>query len=204
MNFNPYYSEISDESLFLQMAGGDKMASGILFKRYEYLGKQMAGVFIRKECLRDKTDLDYYEAIHDSINKAFRYYQIGQGRFYVFCRNLLEQNLIQETKKFALEKEKQKELVSLDSPLGGDKTLSYHDVIGDSRQLTMSEHCDVNNVLEILSSLNDEYAKEVYVLYTQGVSLREIAKELNISYYRVHEIVKNISSHLSSFNLRLR
>ena len=204
MEFNPYYSEVSDESLFLQMTLGDKMAASILVKRFEHLGRQMAGVYIRNECLRDKTDIDYYETIQDSINKAFRYYQIGQGRFYIFCRNILEQNLCSQTQKFVTEKEKQKELVSLDSSIKYDSTLSYHDVIADTRELSLAEHYDVDDVLDKLSSLKEEHAPAIYLLYSQGISQREIARQVKLSLYRVREIIKTIELYLDGINLRLR
>ena len=193
MRFDLNCTEVSDEALFLLMTQGNKQASTILFRRYEFLGRQMSGVRIRQCSLYGCTDENFVETIHDNIMKSFRYYQLNQSRFMTFCRNNLEQGITERSKELALEKEKEKQTVNLDAEIKNDCSSNYHEIIGDQRNLTYSQLADLNNFVERMSShSNPEFRLYTKVLLCNlsGMSVQEIAKTLGITVYKARRVLE--------------
>ena len=205
MHYTLDYVQVSDESLFIQMTRGNKMAATILFNRYEHLGKQIAGTFIRVECLRGYDTDDFLGIIHDSINKAFRYYQLNQTRFMTFCRNIITQNIAEKIGMIKNELIKQKEVLSLDEN-DTEQDRGLHEIIADPHQLSMSDYCDINLFLENLSEKSDPNIRihsKVYILFNLGVSIKEIAKRLNLTLYTVRKYIQETQDGLNGVILRL-
>lgn len=207
MKFDTYYTQVSDEALFLLMTQGDKQASTTLFRRYEFLGRQIAGVHIRRNCLYGYTDESFHETIHDSIEKSFRYYQLNQSRFTTFCRNSLEQNITNKTQSIILEKKKQKQIINLDAEINDHSATPYHEIIGDNRDLTMDQIIELNNLVEKMSSNSNPAVRfnfKVLLCSISGLSIKETADKLNTTVYRVRQALKEGMNILEPNTLKLK
>jgi len=188
------FSRVSDEALFLQMTLGDKFSQDILLRRYEHLGRQIAMVFARQNCLKNVTDQDFIEVIYDTIFRTFRYYNLHGQKYFVFCRESLNQELYREASEKADNQIKQKSIVNLDDKFGDNDELLFSDVIEDKPVLDFSEQCDIDLFLENLSSTNSLKKRKIariYLMHVYGYTLTEIAKKTNSSIYEVRNVVNN-------------
>lgn len=203
MHYSLDYVQVSDESLFILMTQGNKMASTILLNRYEHLGRQIAGVHIRTECLRGYTDEDFIEVIHDSIAKAFRYYQLNQTRFATFCRNIITQNIVSRVKEIKLEMAQRQDTISLDDYDEANQR-ENHDLIGDN-QLSMADYCDLNEFIENMSSSTNPNVRlysKVITLYSTDMTIKEISEKLGISVYQVRKIINDAPFIMDGINFK--
>ena len=200
-----FFSRVSDEALFLQMASGDKFSQGVLVKRYEHLGKQIAMTLARTAGLKRVNDNDFMEAIYDAISKIFRYYMIGEVRFHQYAKEILNQTLLREVAIMVEEKIKDNEIVNLDDSLDGSET-TYHEIIKDERQLNQADICDVNIFLENISSsssLKKRRIARIYLLHEAGYSISEIASRTGATIYEIRNIINNISDIVDGLDITI-
>ena len=188
------FSRVSDEELFFLMTLGDKFAQDILIRRYEYLGRQMAGVFIRQKGLKNVTDQDFVDEIHDAIFKAFRYYSFSGKPFTFFCRDLLNQNLVRVIEELVLDYQRMCERIDLDGQVRlGAETLN-HEIICNQNNLSLARLYDVDEFLMKLSSSNSlelQIVAKIYLLHEMGYTIREIVRYTKISNYQVRRVIAN-------------
>ena len=180
------FNSVSDETLYLQMAHGNKAAHDTLMMRYDVIGRQLANSMIRIYNIRNRKTQDYFDAIYASIDKAFRYYSMEDSKFYPFCYEILRQNIYRASQEF-LEEDS---VVSLDETVN-DSRSTYHDVISNYDKEADFRKEEINTMIEKLaSSSNPEkrFAARVFELYKYGYSLLEIAAITGRSYYIVRKM----------------
>ena len=200
-----FFSRISDEALFLRMASGDKFSQEILVKRYVHLGKQIAMSLARNSGLRRVTDMDFMEAILETIDKCFRYYTIGMVRFNQYARELLTQTLSREVALMAEEQAITKEMLNLDDTLDNSDA-TYHEIIKDESLLTHSDLFDVDVFLENISSsssLKKRRIARIYLLNEAGYSANEIAAKTGATKYEIRRIIENISNLVDGLDISI-
>ena len=197
--FDPFFSSISDEDLFKQMSEGNSSAQDILIRRYEHLGRQLAGTAIRTHVeLRGYTDNDYLEIIHDTINRAFRYYQLYRERFFPYCYELLSQAISRRTSELELEAKERCENVYLDASTTYDDEVRYHDVIGNL-ELSSPKQYEVDEVLDYITNTNNRETKIIartLLLSAAGYTIREISEILRITTYKVRTILEGNNDNI--------
>ena len=195
---------LSDEALFLNMVGGNKTAQSVLFKRFELLGRQIAGVFIRTKNLNGCTDQTFIEDIHEGILKIFRYYQVSDKKLYLFASEVLTQNI--QRKVIAIEQSKAISILELDAEISVDDNRSYHDVIADEQDNSFIPFSTLDEAIDSLSSVNDSYFKKAakyYLLYSAGYTLRELSNMTKRNMYQIRKAIKYVEDHISDYNLEL-
>ena len=197
--FDPFFSSISDEDLFKRMSEGNLSAQEILIRRYEHLGRQLAGTAIRTHVeLRGCTDSDYLEVIYDTINRAFRYYQSHRERFFPYCYELLSQAISRRTSELELEAKERCENIHLDASTNYENGVRYDEVIGDL-ELCSSKQYEVNEILEYIANTNNRETKIVIrtlLLSAAGYTIREISKILRITSYKVRTILEGSDDNI--------
>lgn len=180
------FNAVSDETLYLQMAQGCKAAHDTLMMRYDTIGRQMANSMIRIYNIRNRKAQDYYDAIYESIDKAFRYYSMDDSKFYPFCYEILRQNLYRTSQEFLLEDS----TVSLDDNVN-DSQNTYHDVVSIYDKEAELKKEEINLIIDkLVSSSNAEkrFVGKVFIMYKAGYTLLEIAAKTGRSYYIIRKI----------------
>lgn len=205
-----FFSHVSDETLFLLMAQGDKYAQELLVRRYEHLGNQLAIHYIRLIGVRGVYFQDCLEVIHDAINKVFRYYSINTNRFYQFARDALNQAVLRFILQIRDDQERRKEMVDLDEVCDVTGT-TYHELIKDDSGLSFADSCDVDMFLENLSSTNSLKKRRIariYLLHQAGYTLQEIADRVGGTIYEARKIINDMENMIDGLdivvNYRLR
>ena len=196
---------LSDEALFSAMVGGEKYAQSILYRRYEILGRQIAGVFIRTKFLEGYTDQDFMECIHEAIMKVFKYYHIGDRKFYVYARDIITQYIQRKAILIEIEKEKFN-TIDLDSPISNDDSRNFHEVVADNRENISRSIVKLDDAISSISSTENTYFKKsskLYLLYKAGYSFKELSTMTNLNYYQVRKAIKYVEEHLMDYNLEL-
>ena len=198
MNLNFNKRQIPDEELFFLMSQGNKQAEVMLYQRYRFFGHQITGSLIR-QIKQEKnisfTSEDFSGFIDDNIMKIFRYYSREKSLFYPFARDILNQTLARAVNLKAQELVREKEMISLDAPIRSDETTQFHEIVGASSGLSAGDQYDIDNYLEtVFSSSNGLRAKagKIYTMYYLGFSLREIAKKMHVSLYKVRRIINEV------------
>ena len=192
-----FLRNVSDETLFLRMSQGDKTAQGVLLGRYERFGFQYANQLIRINNLRNCRDIDFIDVIDDAIYKAFRYYKLGQVKFSTFCNDILTQEVARKANQFAFEATKEKESIRLDSPILQDCDSEFHEIIGDTTQLSSSEEFDINNFLDMYENTTDLSKKKmlkIYLMFELDITIPEISRKLGITMYEVRSCLREAKS----------
>ena len=196
---NTFYPNVTDESLFLLMSQGNKEAQDILFRRYVHLGRQIAGAQIRQRGLRHMTDERFVPIIYDTVYKSFRYYRMNECMFFLYCRELLNQNISQEADLIEEELEQKKTTICLDDFLDGGAT-TYHEMVpANERPLTIPETADVNDFLEHLSSTGSPKKRKlarIYIMYQMGYSISEIMEKLQATQYTVRKVIEDPQKYI--------
>ena len=131
-----YYSNISDEALFLKMTQGDLNAQAILLHRFEHAGFQCLNVLSRKYCYFAFEDNDFIDVIDGAIYKSFRYYRLNERKFGPFCFDILNQSISQKLGEMVAENLKLGEVLYLDAPIVGDDNAYFHEIISDNYHLS--------------------------------------------------------------------
>lgn len=185
-------SHVSDETLFNNMALGDVFAHDVLFDRYVRIGRQIAGMLIRVNGLVGMTDQDFITVIEDSVEKAFRYYNTSGIRFYVYCKEILNQNLSNAVMEILNNKEHTRGAIELDSPVNEKSSLTYHEIVADKHKLSSSNEYDLSRFLNVLSSPENpeiKNAAKVLLLSEMGYTINEIICKTRLSQYFVRKIL---------------
>lgn len=184
---------VPDEVLFNNMTQGDVLSHDILYMRCERLGRQIAGVLIRTNQLYGLTDQDFIGCIDEGIRKVFHYYSSSKIRFFIYCREILNQCLAKEIQEVLAEKEATQNMIPLDENLHGSATLTYHDVIPDKYNLSSSKEYDVDKFLNVLSSPTSEKNKNrvrIITMSAMGYTIAEIASKTRTSKYFVRCVLE--------------
>lgn len=191
MNLLP---DVSDEELFSMSAQGNVFAHDVLFHRYERIGRQIAGSFVRVNKLYGMTDQDFIEQIEDGVAKVFRYYNYSFGSFYVYCRAILNQSLATAVGQAVDERCKTQNAIQLDASISESGFGTYHELVADKDNVDSSSQIDLNKMFETLSSPSKSKNKtiiKVIMLSIMGYSRHEISCKTQLSYYLVRKILEN-------------
>ena len=180
------FNSVSDETLYLQMAQGNKAAHDTLMMRYDVIGRQIANSMIRNYSIKNKKAIDYCDAIYDAIDKAFRYYSIKDSKFYPFCFEIMRQQLYRASQEFLNENL----TLSLDQTVN-DSPNTYHDIVSEYDRNAELRDEELNNFIYTLaSSTNYEkrFAAKVFLMYKEGYTLMEISAITGRSYYAIRKV----------------
>ena len=181
-----FLRNVSDETLFLKMSQGDKTAQGVLLSRYERVGFQYVNQLIRINNLKNYRDIDFIDLIDDTIYKAFRYYNVGKIKFFLFCSDLLSQALTYKVNQIIIKAAREKEAIRLDAPIAKDDDTDFHEIISDTTQLSSSEQYDIDSFLDRIENIKDPKKKralKIYLMSKLDMTIKEITEKLGISTY---------------------
>ena len=196
---NTFYPNVSDESLFLLMSQGSKEAQDILFRRYVHLGRQIAGAQIRQRGLKNTTDEYFVPVIYDTVYKSFRYYRLNDCLFFLYCRELLNQNIAAEADIREEELEEHRASICLDDFIA-DSSNTFHEIVpANERPLTVPETADVNDFLEHLSSTGSPKKRKlakIYIMYQMGYSITEIIEKLQTTQYTTRKVIEDPQKYI--------
>lgn len=180
------FQNVSDETLFLNMSHGDKTAQAILLMRFEKIGFQYAALQIKQNNLKDYRDIDFIDLIDETIYKAFRYFSVGEVRFWTFCSELLNQAISQKISEILADHSREKEAIRLDAPIGKDNGRCYHELVSDTAELRSPKDLDIDLFLDNYEKTTNPRTKmlyKVFLLCSFDMSIKQAASKLGLTYY---------------------
>ena len=202
MIFDNKLPHISDEALFSFAAHGSKLAYSVLYNRYMFVGRQIAGATIRINGMFWLTDLDFVDEIHDAIDKSFRYFQVFNGNYTCFIRDLINQGIAKKIKELN-SSPKDPRIIELDSIVDDDNT-ELHELVGDKHSSIDTKEIEMDALLENISSSSEPKNRDavnIYIMHQADYSIREIAKMTGLNVYQVRRQIDYVKERLDNINL---
>lgn len=196
------YSLLSDEELVKLGQDGDADSIIALFFRY----KQFANLWAKRFFLNGSEKEDLIQEAMIGLFKAIRDFRRTQGiPFFSFARMCVRRHLISCLKQANRDKHMPLNTsISLEKPVYGSEGTCFLDVISNKSVMDPEQlYCEKEQLSQIKNKLYiilSKFELEVFLLYSQGYTYKEMAQELGVSdksisnsVYRVQNKLKNLS-----------
>lgn len=195
------YDKLSDEELVKLFKEQDKNAQECLMNRYENLVKikVISGNFIINGAERD----DIMQEARIGLYQAIKGYKLDENSsFKTFANICITRRLIDTIKTANRQKN-----IALNTSLSLSSS-AYE----DNNSLTLEEMYDVandddpldiilkkekyNDVKKLINETSSQIQKQIFPLYEEGKSYKEIASELGISVKKVDNAIQRMKKNL--------
>ena len=195
------YDKLSDEELVKLFKEQDKNAQECLMNRYENLVKikVISGNFIINGAERD----DIMQEARIGLYQAIKGYKLDENSsFKTFANICITRRLIDSIKTANRQKN-----IALNTSLSLSSS-AYE----DNNSLTLEEMYDVandddpldiilkkekyNDVKKLINETSSQIQKQIFPLYEEGKSYKEIASELGISVKKVDNAIQRMKKNL--------
>jgi RNA polymerase sigma factor (sigma-70 family) len=198
----------SNEELAVQAQQGDKNAEWQLWQQVERLVKKIALRRLPTDGSTNRTDIDdLMQAGYIAMLNAVKDFDPESGfMFTTYLSNHLKNAFSREQGIKTTRRDALLQAISMDAPLQVSEDMTLADTLTDHSESAFDRVVDnvatqqtYDIVMQYVNKLEPRQGNVIRLHYCSGLTFRQIADQINVSYERVHQIEQNGMRKLRAF-----